>query len=85
MGTLSMNLPHLSQAAQISTGIENLKPKNPIIITIIWNPEFYTLGTNPQNNNSPPPPPSQRYVEQPGLSFSLGVFLHRRGVYKVFP
>lgn len=53
MGTLSMNLPHLSQATQISTGMENLKPKNPIITPVTWNSEFYTWGTNPQNNNSP--------------------------------
>ena len=60
MGTLSMNLPHLSHATQISTGTENLKPKNPLIIPVTWNPEFYTWGTNPQNNNFPlpQPPPS---------------------------
>ena len=40
MATLSMNVPHLSHATQISTGTENLKPKNPLIIPVTWNPEF---------------------------------------------
>lgn len=51
------------------TGMENMKPKNPLIIPVTWNTGFCTWGTNPQNNNSPSLlPPSQRYVEQPGLS-----------------
>ena len=48
-----MNLPHLSQATQMYTGMENMKPKNPLIIPVTWNTEFCTWGTSPQNNNSP--------------------------------
>ena len=81
-----MNLPHLNQATQMYTGMENMKPKKPFIIPVTWNPEFCTWSTNPQNNNSPSLLPLVKgTLNKPGLSFSLGVFLHRRGAYKVFP
>ena len=37
-----MNLSHLSQATQMYTGMENMKPKNPLIIPVTWNTEFCT-------------------------------------------
>ena len=65
--------------------MENMKPKKPFIIPVTWNPEFCTWGTNPQNNNSPSLLPLVKgTLNKPGLSFSLGVFLHRRGAYKAW-